>query len=265
MLYIIDSKKYTSDGREPARTSLSIIKIKKNHLDSSFVYRSNLIENDALFLISSGSIEFENQKIESGNMIYISKYSAFHFLATNPTEMLEIVFNYSGKFLSSKKSRIIKAPLDTQELFHQIYRNNSFCNNLPGVNEGLLLNILNTLNILCNSYSVELNLYRRCHEWIEQNASYPITAEYAAEAMNCTVAHLNRTVKKYSGKCLSEMIIEARISAIKQFIKFSNSSTQDIALKLGFDSSELLRKFFKYHTGVSLKDYKKTAGANAPV
>jgi AraC-like DNA-binding protein len=258
MLYIVGNKKYISGEREPKQTSLTILRSQKLHLGNSFVYHTNLTENDALFLVSSGSIESENKIIESGNIIYVPKYSGFNFLATKPTELFEIVFNYSEKFiLSSKKSYVIKAPLYTQEMFNQIYRNPSFCDNLPGVNEGLLLNILNTLNILCNSYSGELALYQKCHEWIEQHAFHPITAEYTAEAMGCTVAHLNRTVKKYSNKCLSVTIAEARISAIKQFVKFSNSSSQDIAQKLGFESAELLRKFFKYHTGVSLKEYKK--------
>lgn len=139
-----------------------------------------------------------------------------------------------------------------------MYKNQCFCDNLPGVNEGLLLNILNMLSIRYNYYSAELSLYQKCYEWIEQNAYRFISAEYVAEAMGCSVAHLNRTVKKYSNKCLSEMIAEARISAIKQFVKFSDSSTQDMALNLGFESAELLRKFFKYHTGVSLKEYKKS-------
>ena len=257
MIYTVDNKKYTLGEREPTQTSLAILRLQKLHLESTFVYHTNLIENDALFLISSGSIEYENRIIESGNIIYISKYFGFNFLATTPAELFEIVFDYSEKLLlSSKKSYIVKAPLDTQELFNQIYCNHSFCGNLPGVNEGLLLSILNTLNILYNSYSVELSLYHNFHEWLEQNSSLPITAEYAAEVMGCTAAHLNRIVKKYSSKCLSELIAEKRLSVIKHFIKYSNNSTQEIAFKLGFESAELLRKFFKYHTGVSLKEYK---------
>ena len=60
----------------------------------------------------------ENKIIESGNIVYVSKYSEFNFLATKPTVLFEIVFNYSENlFFSSNKSYIIKAPLDTQEMF----------------------------------------------------------------------------------------------------------------------------------------------------
>ncbi len=258
MIYALDNKKYIAGNREPKQTSLSILKLQKLQLEDSFIYRTNFIDNDALFWVISGCIEYENKKIESGNVIYVSKYSGFSFCATKPTELFEIVFNYSEKIpLTSNKFQIIKVPLDTQGLFIEMHRNNSFSDNLPGVNEGLLLNIINTLNILCISCTVGLNLYCRCSEWIEQNALYPITAECAAEAMGCTVAHLNRTVKKHSSKCLSEIIEEARIEVIKKFVKYSNNSTQEIACKLGFGTSELLRKFFKYHTGISLNEYKK--------
>lgn len=96
--------------------SLTIIKSQKLNLENSFVYHTHLIENDVLFLISSGSIEFENKIIESGNIVCVSKYSEFNFLATKPTVLFEIVFNYSENlFFSSNKSYIIKTPLDTQE------------------------------------------------------------------------------------------------------------------------------------------------------
>lgn len=258
MIYALDDRKFIAGKREPKQTSISILKLQKLELEKNFIYRSNFTDNDALFLVSSGCIEYESKKIESGNIVYVSKYSAFVFFATKNTVLFEISFNYSEKInLTTSKFQIIKAPLDAQELVTQMYRNNSFSNNLPGVNEGLLLSVINTLNILCNSCSGELSLYRRCAEWIEQNASHTITAEYAAEKMNCTVAHLNRTVKKHGGKCLSQMIADARIGAIKKFVKYSSNSTQEIAVKLGFGSSELLRKFFKYHTGISLNEYKK--------
>lgn len=104
MLYIVGNKKYISGEREPKQTSLTILRLQKLHLENSFVYHTNLTENDALFLVSSGSIESENKIIESGNIIYVPKYSGFNFLATKPTELFEIVFKYSEKFILSSKN-----------------------------------------------------------------------------------------------------------------------------------------------------------------
>jgi AraC-like DNA-binding protein len=256
----VDDKKYIHGQREPRQNALTVLRVQKLHFEPSFVFRTNFIENDVLFLISSGGILYKNKTVESGNIIYFPEFSAFHFLAEMPTEILEIRFDYSAKLpFSAEKPYIVKAPLDTQELFNQIYRKHSAYDNLPGVKEGLLLNILNTLNTLYRSYSAELILYQKCYEWIEQNAAGPLTAESTAKAMECSVAHLNRTVKKYSNKCLSELIAEKRLSKIKQFVKYSNNTTQEIAATLGFETAELLRKFFKYHTGISLREYKKTS------
>ena len=127
------------------------------------------------------------------------------------------------------------------------------------MNEGLLLNVLNTLNLLCDSPSAELNLYQNCCQWIEQHIACYITAKTVAEAMNCTVAHLNRVIKKHSGKCLSTNIAERRVSAIKYLIKEQTLTTKEIADRLAFESTELLCKFFKYHTGISIKEYREKA------
>ena len=83
MLYIVGNKKYISGEREPKQTSLTILRSQKLHLGNSFVYHTNLTENDALFLVSSGSIESENKIIESGNIIYVPKYSGFNFKKNN--------------------------------------------------------------------------------------------------------------------------------------------------------------------------------------
>ena len=158
--------------------------------------------------------------------------------------------------LFKENIRIFKAPLETIEYINKIYYNRFYINTLSGVNEALLLNILNILNILCDSYSADLRLYQKFCELLESSGY--ITAEQASDAVGCTVAHLNRTIKKYSNKCLSTVISEKTISKIKMLIKYSDYSTKEIALALGFGSPELLRKFFKYHTGMSLKDYRST-------
>lgn len=255
MIYITENKKYDSNTRETKPTTLSITKIQKLHFEVNSFYRCNILENEALFLVGTGSINFDNRVITDGNLIFIPKFSNYNFKINQQAELFEIIFDYSSPlFKSFKKPNILKASLYIQELFNQMYYNTLHSDNILGVNEGLLLNIL---NILYNSNFSQLSLYQKCYEWIESNSSLPITAENVADAMSCTVAHLNRIVKKASPKCLSELIADARINKIKQLIKFSNLSTITIAEKLGFGSAELLRKFFKYHTGISISEYQK--------
>lgn len=63
-------------------------------------------------------------------------------------------------------------------------------------------------------------------------------------------------IRSVGGECLSDKIIQFRIAKIKQVCSVEDLSIADIANKLDFYSSELLCKFFKYHTGMSITEYR---------
>lgn len=257
MIYTIDDNKHYDQGkRETEPFFLNINNIKEYHLESGNVFYSKVLSSKTLLLVTSGSIAISDKELKKGSIVYISKYADYQFSAITSSAVIEILFEYSdvSLLLFKENIRIFKAPLEAIEYINNIYYNRFYINTLSGVNEALLLNVLNILNILCDSYSANLGLYQKFCEWLESSGY--ITAEQASFAMGCSVAHLNRTVKKYSNKCLRTMISEKIISNIKMLLKYSDCSTKEIALMLDFGSPELLRKFFKYHTGMSLKDYK---------
>jgi len=266
MIYITNDQKYINGERTEKPIKLNIIRTQYHHLDVGCDYNSNLTENHMIFLVTSGSICINNENVAHGSIICIPRFSKLKFTTIQFVNLIEITFDYSESItLFNNKIRIIKSQSEEQESIKKIYANSFFNNSLIGVGEGLLLNLLNTLNNLCDSSSCELELYEKTREWIEQNSTFAINAENTARAMHCTVAHLNRTVKKHSGRCLSSIITEKRIIEIKRLIETSNFSTEDIALKLNFNSPELLRKFFKYHTGISIKMYKANLKTETPI
>ncbi|MGN0553054.1 MAG: hypothetical protein ACI4I1_06695 [Oscillospiraceae bacterium] len=215
-----------------------------------------IASSKTLILVTSGSMSIGDNKIKKDNIVYISPYANYKFSAIESADVIEILFEYSDEHipLFSESIRIFEAPMETIDCINRIYYNKLYINTISGVNEALLLNVLNMLNILSASYSAERGLYQKLCEWLE--VSNYTTAEQAATAMSCTVAHLNRIVKKYSNKCLSTINSEKMIIKIKMLLKYSKYSTKEIAENLGFGSSELMRKFFKYHTVMSLNDYK---------
>ena len=258
MIYTIDkNNKYANGERAVKQIFVNVTGCKKYTLDAGYVYSSNLCETHTLFLLISGSIHLKDESINAGHVVYISKFSSYVFTAVKASCVMEITFEYSDDIpLFDKALRIMEAPLEVQDYAHKIYSAKYFINSLPGIREGLLINLLNILNISCNTGTDELTIYKKCHEWIEQNADTYITAKDVSAAMNYSVAHLNRIVKKHSEKCLSTLIAEIRILKINQLIQNTNYSTKEIASKLGFESTELFRKYFKYHTGMSLNKYK---------
>lgn len=261
MIYTADTKRKYDDGnREGHRIMLGVVDCRQYTFESGQVYRTGLTENHTLILTVSGSVCFGGRTVGSGHFLYLSRFSGFTLEIPRGACILQITFEYSEPIpLFRERVRVLKAPLKTREYANELYFNTFLQESLPGVNDGLLLNILSTLNILCSSGCGELSLYQKCCEWLEQQAGVYVTAEDAAAAMNCTVAHLNRVVKKNSGKCLSEMVGERQLRKIKQFLDDPAYSTKDIARRMGFGSPELLRKYVKYHTGLSLKEYRATA------
>ena len=258
MIYTFNENlKYANGERVVKQIPVDVTDCKKYDLENNYVLKSNLCENHILFLIISGVVNFKNEDIHEGSIIYISKFSSFTLTCIKQASIIEIAFEYNNKItLFDKPFRIIDASLEAKDYIEKIYSTKFFKTSLPGTKEGLLISLLSVLNVSCDIYKEELNVFKNCREWIEQNASSYITAQDVAAALNYTPAHLNRIVKKHCEKCLSTLISEARISKIKQMIQYTNYSTEEIALKLGFESAELLRKYFKYHTGTSLKKYK---------
>lgn len=257
MIYTVnDNKNYGFGKRDAEQFFLTIHKIEKRSIEKGNDLYSKIASSKTLILVISGSMSTEGTIIKKDNIIYISPYANYKFSAIESADVIEIFFEYSDEHipLFGESIRIFDAPMESIDCINRIYYNKFYINTLSGVNEALLLNVLNMLNIMSASYSAELGLYQKFCEWLE--ASNYATAEQAAAAMSCSVAHLNRIVKKNSNNCLSIIISKKMIVKIKRLLKYSKYSTKEMAEILGFGSSELLRKFFKYHTGMSLKDYK---------
>ena len=240
MIYTISHRIYSSESRRPGQTAVTVLSCKRLRL-------------------RAGEMSGED-KVGRGNILSLCKFSSGRLTAEVDSELTEIAYEYSDSMvLFDLPLRIIRATQELQAYMHRIYLNSFYSGCLPGVNEGLLVNILNMLNLLCGSNTGEINLYQSFCVWLEENMPSCITAEQAANAMDCTVAHLNRIVKKQSGKCLSTVLNERRILAIRQLLQRDGCSTREIAARLGFETPELLRKFYKYHTGTSLSQYREMA------
>lgn len=268
MIYTVDNKKYKNGNRAEKTVSLKIEKLRRYRLNNAEVPKgaqnvmpinsSKLSENNMLYFVKDGRMVVNGKTAAKGSVLFVARFSVYDISFLENFDVYEVFFGYSGEMaLFDEKVRTFKIYGEAFEYVEKMYKN-SFCkSNIPGVNEGLLLNIINTLNMMCEYSPEEINLYQKCREWIEENAYRNITAKMAAEAMGCTAEHLNRMVKKHSGSCLSEIIAEMRINEIKKCIK-NNITFNDMANRLDFGSVELMRKFFKYHTGISPKEYKES-------
>lgn len=80
---------------------------------------------------------------------------------------------------------------------------------------------------------------------------------YYADKLFLTPKHLSTAVKEVSGKTASEWIDGLVLLEAKALLKSSEMSIQEISDELHFANQSFFGKYFKHHTGVSPKEYRR--------
>lgn len=84
------------------------------------------------------------------------------------------------------------------------------------------------------------------------------TASEFARQLNIHVNHLNRAVKKVTGKTTSQLIAERLLQEAKVMLKHSALSIAEIAYALGFSEPTHFSNFFKKHLSISPSIFRKS-------
>lgn len=82
-------------------------------------------------------------------------------------------------------------------------------------------------------------------------------AQYA-EAMRLSMPHLCSTIKSVCGKTAGDLITDAILTDAKAQLKITNLQIKEIAISLGFQNVAFFNRFFKSHTGLTPKEYRKS-------
>jgi AraC family transcriptional regulator, transcriptional activator of pobA len=83
------------------------------------------------------------------------------------------------------------------------------------------------------------------------------TAQDYANRLSIHVNHLNRSVKKITGKTTSGHIADRVIAEAKTLLEHSGWNISEISYSLGFEDSSYFARFFKNQTGISPKGFKQ--------
>ena len=75
--------------------------------------------------------------------------------------------------------------------------------------------------------------------------------------MNLTPKHLSRVVRNYSGKSVHQWIDEFVVLEIKNLLKYSDLSIQQISYELNFPNPSFMGQYFKRITGKTPGEYRK--------
>ena len=92
---------------------------------------------------------------------------------------------------------------------------------------------------------------------VMENYKQERSVSFYADKLCVTAKYLSLVVKNVSGKSAGDWIDEYVILEAKALLKSSNMTIQEIADVLNFANQSFFGKYFKHHTGVSPKEYRK--------
>lgn len=238
-------------------------------LDGSGIYHTTsgdkIMKKGDIFVFSSNEPHCIT-KIENEGLNLLNLHFNKMFLIENSlldSEYPNIFFNHSKNFpskISAEKSdfifknlSIIKNELSNKEngyiqaisltlglIFIDLLRNHSYY--LPDENfpQNILSKIIKGV------------------EYIDENFDKDITLEEIASKSGVTPNYFSKLFKDCFNVKLWDYITAKRIEKSKKLIIFSNDEKiLDIALSCGFNNTANFNRAFRFHTGITPKEYKK--------
>ena len=92
---------------------------------------------------------------------------------------------------------------------------------------------------------------------LRENYRTERSVEFYANEMNLTPKHLSRVVRTYSGKSVHQWIDDFVVLEIKNLLKYSDMSIQQISYELNFPNPSFMGQYFKRITGKTPGEYRR--------
>ena len=267
MIYTLNSaNQYEELERKSQQQFLEFVSCTKHLFYENYLWKITPSDKHTLICMLSGNMRIKqtNREIVRNDILLSPHFLRLDLEIERSAQFIKIVFGASS-IMPILKYPYEGAPFVTSGNFPQVNKLYQMSNNkksVVGIKEVILFDLLNDFNEHVNASAAELSIYKRACEWMEAHSDSSISAQDVAVALNCTRAHLNRVMKLIDGECLSNKIVRHRLERIKNMCRIESTSISEIADRLGFYSAELLCKFFKYHTGMSISEYRKSISLN---
>lgn len=100
-------------------------------------------------------------------------------------------------------------------------------------------------------------IYKELNQLVMRYFETEKRVTFYAEKMGITPQHLSSTVRKVSGKTVSDVISEVVITDAKSKLKSTTMSIQEISDSLNFPNASFFGKYFKRYTNLSPKEYRQ--------
>jgi len=88
-----------------------------------------------------------------------------------------------------------------------------------------------------------------------------ITIHELAEELSYTRSHLSKRFKEITGGNLKSYIDQVRVQKVEEMLRYREHSVSEIAIELGFNDLFSFSKFYKKHSGMSPRQFRRNAGS----
>lgn len=147
------------------------------------------------------------------------------------------------------------------------YEFNHFTDGSRAVIDNLTVSLLITITRLYEytkkSPPVSKNAeIERLIKYINSNFGQKLTLSFLADYIHLSREYLSRYFKQYTGKNLSEYLLEVRMSHAKELLEIREYSISDICAYCGYPTLSNFQRAFKNYTGLSPSQYRKHSKEN---
>lgn len=119
-------------------------------------------------------------------------------------------------------------------------------------------NLIKNGNSVNQQYNRNQEIVKELVRTVVMNYHTERNVSFYADKMHLSPQHLSTTIKKITGKTLTDIISSFIINDAKAKLKSTEMTIQEIAYSLNFPDISFFGKYFKRYTGMSPKQYRNT-------
>ncbi|MBR5886015.1 MAG: AraC family transcriptional regulator [Alistipes sp.] len=117
--------------------------------------------------------------------------------------------------------------------------------------------VVNQIDVTTSSKDRSGDYFKQLVSLLHEHYRTERSVEFYANQMNLTPKHLSRVVRNHSGKSVHQWIDEFVVLEIKNLLKYSDLSIQQISYELNFPNPSFMGQYFKRITGKTPGHYRR--------
>lgn len=247
--------------------------------------------NTAVLLVKEGSVSIENKdfvcELYAKDLLVLSKLAAYRIVSIeHPLHLFYISFTPDFVLAQCHKRELVdafyffigknqqKVSLNTKsflilsliyKLLYQLYSDNELHLTPESLKQISFHLFLSELRNIYGQFAADYHLNFSRNEYLTIRFLSLLALHFQqqhhvgfyASALYVTAGHLNKVVKAITGKNVKMLLAHALVIEAKIALEDSEKTIVEIGESLGFSAASSFSTFFKKHTGLSPKQYRK--------